>query len=555
MSWKQVEILKSLLAKETGYTIKGGQFKFALTYPNYYRVGMSNLGLHIIYKLLNSRADTSCERFFLPEEKIAAEIERTNSALMSLETQTPLNQFQFIGFSISFEQDYFNAVKILKLGKIKIRAAERTNLDPILIAGGPCATFNPAPLTAIFDAFVIGEGEVILPPLMEVLTANQNVSRADLLKKISQVNGVYVPSVRLDNIKQGLGDIKQVTRQYVKNLDEYPAHSVIITDDTEFNMYLLETARGCGRHCRFCMAGYCFRRPRNRSLETLQTEINAAKTYGKRLGLMGAAISDYPQINELCKYILDANLKMSVASFRADSVTAELVDALAKSGLKTLTVAPEVGSEKMRRVTNKGITEENVFTAVKLGVDAGIKNFKLYFMIGLPFEEMQDVDAIAELVIRLKNFVPDGKFTLSVNPFIPKPFTPFQWSAFADKKYLQTALKNLRGKLKKFRDVEIISESLKSAKVQAILSRGDERLAELVAQSDSPQKFMELFKSSNLDENFYLGKKSFEDVLAWDVINQGVTKKYLRQEFERAAEFKYTPPCFDGCKRCGVCLN
>ncbi|MBQ9487127.1 MAG: radical SAM protein [Selenomonadaceae bacterium] len=569
MSWKQVEILKSLLAKETGYTIKGGQFKFALTYPNYYRVGMSNLGLHIIYQLLNSRADTSCERFFLPEEKIAAEIERSNSALMSLETQTPLNQFQFIGFSISFEQDYFNAVKILKLGKIKIRAAERTNLDPILIAGGPCATFNPAPLTAIFDAFVIGEGEVILPPLMDVLTANQNLSRVDLLKKISQVEGVYVPAVR----EEGLGKREEVKRQYVKNLDEYPAHSVIITDDTEFNMYLLETARGCGRHCRFCMAGYCFRRPRNRSLETLQAEIDAVlgkreegtgksknsslltphSSLNKKIGLMGAAISDYPQINELCKYILDADLKMSVASFRADSVTAELVDALAKSGLKTLTVAPEVGSEKMRRVTNKGITEENVFTAVKLGVDAGIKNFKLYFMIGLPFEEMQDVDAIAELVIKLKNFVPEGKFTLSVNPFIPKPFTPFQWSAFADKKYLQSALKNLRGKLKKFRDVEIISESLKSAKVQAILSRGDERLAELVAQSDSPQKFMELFKAAGLDENFYLGAKSFDDVLAWDVINQGVTKKYLWQEFERAAEFKYTPPCFDGCKRCGVC--
>ena len=544
MTWRQVSELKSILAKESGYTIKGGQFKIALTYPNFYKVGMSNLGMHIIYQLLNSRPEISCERFFLPNEKIIAEIERDNSSLMSVETQTPLNNFNVVAFAISFEQDYFNVVKILKLGKINPLAKLRTKFDPILIAGGPCATFNPAPLSAIFDAFVIGEGEVVLPPLMDVLTANQNISRADLLKKISEVEGVYVPTATKNF---------PVNRQFVKNLDEHSAHSVIITDDTEFNMYLLETARGCGRHCRFCMAGYCFRRPRNRSLKTLQDEINVAKIYGKRLGLMGAAISDYPQINELCKYITDANLKMSVASFRADSVTAELVDALAKSGLKTLTVAPEVGSEKMRRVTNKGITEENVFTAVKLGVDAGIKNFKLYFMIGLPFEEMSDVDAIAELVIKLKNFVPDGKFTLSVNPFIPKPFTPFQWAPMADKKYLNAALKNLRGKLKKFRDVEIISESLKSAKVQAILARGDERLAELVAQSDSPQKFMELFKASNLDENFYLGEKSFDDVLAWDIINQGVTKKYLWQEFQRAAELKYTPPCFDGCKRCGVC--
>ena len=543
MTWKQITELKSILAKESGYIIKGGQFKFALTYPNFYRVGMSNLGIHIIYKLLNSRTEISCERFFLPDEKIVTEIERTNSSLLSVETQTPLNNFNVVAFSISFEQDYFNVVKILKLGKVPVKASDRTKFDPILIAGGPCATFNPAPLSKIFDAFIIGEGEVVLPPLVDVLTANWNLSRAELLEKISNVKGVYVPSTK--NFP--------VTRQFVKNLDEHSAHSVIITDDTEFNMYLLETARGCGRHCRFCMAGYCFRRPRNRSLKTLQATIDDAKHFGKKFGLMGAAISDYPQINELCKFILDNNLKMSVASFRADSVTAELVDALAKSGLKTLTIAPEVGSEKMRRVTNKGITEENIFNAVKLGIDAGIKNFKLYFMIGLPFEEMADVDAIADLVIKVKKFVADGKFTLSVNPFIPKPFTPFQWSAMADKKYLQVALKNLRGRLKNFRDVEIISESLKAAKVQAILSRGDENLADIVAQSDSVQKFLELFKSANLDENFYLGGRNFDEVFAWDVINQGVTKKYLWQEYQRAKELKYTPRCFDGCKRCGIC--
>ncbi|MBQ7476072.1 MAG: radical SAM protein [Selenomonadaceae bacterium] len=558
MTLRQTSNLRAILAKETGYTIKHGQFKFALTYPNFYHVGMSNLGIHIIYQLLNSRSETSCERFFLPDEKISAEIERTNSTLLSLETQTPLNKFHVVAFSISFEQDYFNVVKILQLGKIKIRASERTEFDPLLIAGGPCATFNPEPLSAIFDAFIIGEGEVILPPLVDVLVANKNLPRAQLLQKISEVAGVYVPSLAKhfyndDGTIEKISTPQKISRQFVKNLDDYPAHSVIITDDTEFNMYLIETARGCGRHCRFCMAGYCFRNPRNRSLKVLQDEVDAAKSYGKKIGLMGAAISDYPQINELCKYILDADLKMSVASFRADSVTAEIVEALTASGLKTLTIAPEVGSEKMRRVTNKGITEENVFNAVKLGIDAGIKNFKLYFMIGLPFEEMSDVDAIAEMVIKLKNFVADGKFTLSVNPFIPKPFTPFQWASMADKKYLQAALKNLRGRLKKFRDVEIISESLKAAKVQAILSRGDRKLAELVAQSDSPQKFLELFKSAKLDENFYLGEKKFDEIFSWDAINQGVSKKYLWQEFLRAKDLKYTPRCFEGCKRCGVC--
>ena len=545
MAKKYETEIKSRLAKETGCIIHkaGGRQKFALIYPNFYRVGMSNLGIHIIYELLNSRGDISCERFFLPEPKTLAEMEKSGEKILSMETQTPLNKFSIIGFAISFEQDYFNVVKILRLAKINVRADERTKFDPIIIAGGPCATFNPAPLSKIFDAFVIGEGEVILPPLMDILLKYNNLPREKLFEKISEVAGVYVPKFP-----------KKVSRQWLKNLDEFPAHSTIITDDAEFNMYLIETARGCGRHCRFCMAGYCFRKPRNRSLKILKSEIEDAVKFGKKIGLMGPAISDYPQINELCKFILEKNLPMSVASFRADSVTPELVQALAKSGLKTLTIAPEVGSEKMRRVINKTITEENIFSAVKFGLEAGIKNFKFYFMIGLPFEELSDVEEIAELIIRLKNFSSGGKFTLSVNPFIPKPFTPFQWAKMADKKYLDAALKILRTKLKIFRDVEIISESLKSAEIQAILSRGDEKLAELVANSDSIKKFRELLKENKIDEDFYLRReRNFDEIFAWDFLDMGMSKKYLLAELKKASELKYTEPCFEKCKRCGIC--
>lgn len=545
MARKHIDEIKSRLEKESGYIIHraGGRLKFALIYPNFYRVGMSNLGIHIIYELLNSRGDTSCERFFLPEPKTLAEMEKSGEQILSIETQTPLNKFQVIGFAVSFEQDYFNVVKILQLGKIKVLADERTKFDPIIIAGGPCATFNPVPLSKIFDAFVIGEGEVILPPLMDILIDEGRGTRDEILKKISEVPGVYVPKFP-----------KKVSRQHLKNLDDFPAHSVIITDDTEFNMYLIETARGCGRHCRFCMAGYCFRKPRNRSLKVLKSEVENAVKFGKKIGLMGPAISDYPQINELCKFILEKNLPMSVASFRADSVTPELVQALAKSGQKTLTIAPEVGSEKMRRVINKTITEENIFSAVKFGLDAGIKNFKFYFMIGLPFEEFSDVEEIAELIVRLKNFAGGGKFTLSVNPFIPKPFTPFQWAKMADKKYLDAALKILRTKLKIFRDVEIISESLKSAEIQAILSRGDEKIADLVAKSDSIKKFRELLRENNIDENFYLRReRPLDEIFAWDFLDMGMSKKYLLAELKRASELKYTEPCFENCKRCGVC--
>ncbi len=544
MSRSQETDLKSKLAKEIGYKIRGAGKKFALIYPNLYKVGMSNLGLHIIYQLLNSRGDISCERFFLPEPKILAELERSNQSILSLETQTPLNKFQIIGFAISFEQDYFNVVKILQLGKIKVRAEERTKFDPIIIAGGPCATFNPEPLSKIFDAFVIGEGEIILPQLIDAINGAENLPREKVLQKISTVHGIYVPTLQ-----------KKVSRQWLKNLDDFPAHSTIITGDTEFNMYLIETARGCGRHCRFCMAGYAFRKPRNRSLKVLQAEVEEAAKFGKKIGLMGAAISDYPQINELCKFILGKNLPMSVASFRADSVTFDLVEALAKSGLKTLTIAPEVGSKKMCQVINKGITEENIFSAVELGLKAGIKNFKLYFMIGLPFEELEDVEEIANLTIRLKNFSGKiSKLTLSVNPFIPKPFTPFQWSPMADKKYLQAALKILREKLKSVRGVEIISESLKSAEIQGILSRGDKKISELVVQSDSPKKFLNLLREKNFDADFYLRReRKFDEVFAWDFLDLGFDKKYLIEEFQKAAEKKFTPPCFEGCKRCGVC--
>ena len=526
--------LRARLSREKNFVVKtGGRLKFALVYPNFYRVGMSNLGVHIIYEILNSRTGVACERFFLPE--------KISRQLLSMETQTPLNKFQVVGFAVSFEPDYFNVVKMLKLGKIPLQTSERTDFDPIIIAGGPCATFNPAPLSKIVDAFVVGEGEEILPPLVDELISTENLPRLERLEKFSRLAGVYVPTFP-----------KKTSRQWVKNLDEHPAHTTILTDETEFNMYLVETARGCGRHCRFCMAGYCFRKPRNRSLDVLKAEIRNAKIFGKKIGLMGAAISDYPQIDELCKFILSEGLKMSVASFRADSVTAELVKSLAASGLQTLTIAPEVGSEKMRAVVNKGITEENIFTAVELGLRAGIKNFRLYFMVGLPFEELSDIEEIARLTTRLKNFA-GGRLTLSVNPFVPKPFTPFQWSPFAGRKYLDAALKILRSELKNLRGVEIISESVRSAQVQAILSRGDEKISEIILRSESESDFRKNFRAAGLDEEFYLRARPFDENLPWDLLDQGFSKKYLLDEFNRAAAFKTTLPCFDGCRRCGVC--
>ena len=574
MDWSLKKELQQLLAEEQGYYRypPGTRTKFALVYPNSYFVGMSNLGLHIIYELLNKRVDTACERVFLPERKKIQQYENTRTPIMSVESQLPLLEFELIGFVLSFEMDYFNLVKILELGKVRLRSEERGEQDPLVIAGGPCATFNPEPLSQVVDAFVIGEGEVIMPGLMDAYheARAEGLSRKDTLAKLSQVPGVYVPSLyehqydeegRLLAIEPLPGAPEEVSRQWVKDLDAYPAHTVVVTDNTEFSFYLIETARGCGRHCRFCMAGYCFRRPRNRSLKVINEEVQEALKYRKRLGLMGAAISDYPEIDELCRDILGEGLSMSVASFRADSVTEELVESLARSGLKTLTIAPEAGSARMRAVINKGIEEEHVFNTVRLGLKAGIKNFKLYIMVGLPFEQEEDIEAIIDLAQRVKDYMEEqgskGTLTLSVNPFIPKPFTPFQWAPMADRREVEQKLKHLEKSLRGRKHIVVNVESPKEAYVQGVLARGGRPVGEALlraCEAGGSKSFKKALKELGIRAETELYRERGEDeIFPWEKLDMGFTRKYLYQELKRAEEMKPTLPCFDNCHRCGVC--
>lgn len=576
MSWELKENLQKILAKEQGHRIfaAGARAKFALVYPNSYFVGMSNLGMHILYQQINSRLETACERVFLPEKQELKEYERTNTPIMSLESQTPLFDFPLIGFAVSFEMDYFNLLKILTLGKVKVLAAERTDKDPIVIAGGPCATFNPEPLSPFVDAFIIGEGEETIQRFLDVyytaLGARKN--REEILLQLAKVPGVYVPRFYQHTYKAD-GTIsaiiptaevpQKIERQWVKDLDAYDAHTIIVTDDTEFNLFLVEIARGCGRHCRFCMAGYCFRQPRNRSLDKVLEMVALAKKHNKKVGLMGAAISDYPQINELCHTILSMDLPMSVASFRADSVTQELVDSLAQSGLKTLTMAPEAGSEKIRRVINKGIEKEHLLKSIDFGIQAGIKNFRLYIMIGLPFEEEEDIEAIVTMTNELKDYMEKlgnkGILTLSVNPFIPKPLTPFQWLPMADMKKVEHSLKYLKTAFKQRKNVDVLVESPKEAYVQGILSRGDRRIGEVLYaahQSGGSKAFKKALKEQGLADSFYLYRqRSEEEILPWAVLDMGFTQEYLSNELRMAEEQKATIKCFDGCLRCGVCKS
>lgn len=545
--------------------------KVAIVYPNTYFVGMSNLGLHIIYEEINLHPSSVCERIFLPEKKELDAYDKTKTPLMSVETQRPMHQFDVVAFDVTFEMDYFHIPLMLRHGRVPVMSEDRTSFDPIVIAGGPCATFNPEPFADFIDAFIIGEGECIVTAVLERIREGREngESREETISALAQIDGVYVPVLytpRYDDNKRFVGyDIAdgapQIIRRHFEPLTS-GGETVIATNFTEFGaMYIIEVARGCGRHCRFCMAGYCFRVPRVRPLDILKEGVDRAEKLGKKVGLMGAAISDYPEVDELVTYIRSKDMRYSCASLRADSLTQAVVDGLAESGQKTITIAPETGSERLRRVINKGISEENLRTAAQLSAKSGIQHMRLYIMIGLPTETDEDIDAIIGLAERTQAHMAEvgckGRLTLSINPFIPKPFTPFQWMAMDHQKSVEKKLQYIKKSLQKNRRIEVLVESPKEAYIQGVLARGDRRLGKVLAAcalDRGSKSFKSEMKKAGLDmDDCNYRERKFEDYLPWSHLDMGLRNGYLEQEWQRAVDEAYTPPCMEGCKRCGVC--
>jgi len=545
--------------------------KVAIVYPNTYFVGMSNLGLHIIYEEINLHPSSVCERIFLPEKKELDACDKTKTPLMSVETQRPMHQFDVVAFDVTFEMDYFHIPLMLRHGRVPVTSEARTGFDPIVIAGGPCATFNPEPFADFIDAFIIGEGEGIVTAVLERIRKGREngESREETISALAQIDGVYVPVLytpQYDDKEQFIGyDIAdgapKIIRRHFEPLTS-GGETVIATNFTEFGaMYIIEVARGCGRHCRFCMAGYCFRVPRVRPLDILKEGVDRAEKLGKKVGLMGAAISDYPEVDELVTYIRSKDMRYSCASLRADSLTQAVVDGLAESGQKTITIAPETGSERLRRVINKGISEENLRTAAQLSAKSGIQHMRLYIMIGLPTETDEDIDAIVGLAERTQAHMAEvgckGRLTLSINPFIPKPFTPFQWMAMDHQKSVEKKLQYIKKSLQKNRRIEVLVESPKEAYIQGVLARGDRRLGKVLAAcalDRGSKSFKSEMKRAGLDmDNCNYRERKFEDYLPWSHLDMGLRNGYLEQEWQRAIDEAYTPPCMEGCKRCGVC--
>ncbi|MDU2252498.1 TIGR03960 family B12-binding radical SAM protein [Veillonella parvula] len=545
--------------------------KVAIVYPNTYFVGMSNLGLHIIYEEINLRNDSVCERIFLPEKKELEAYDKTKTPLMSVETQRPMHQFDVVAFDVTFEMDYFHIPLMLRHGRVPIMGKDRTEFDPIVIAGGPCATFNPEPFADFIDAFIIGEGEGIVSRVLDIIRDGkmEGLDRHAILRQLADISGVYVPSLYMpiyseDGEFKGYDIAEGVPKTIKRHFEMLTSggETVVATNYTEFGaMYIIEVARGCGRHCRFCMAGYCFRVPRVRPLDILKEGVERAEKLGKKVGLMGAAISDYPEVDELVNYIRSKDMRYSCASLRADSLTQAVVDGLADSGQKTITIAPETGSERLRRVINKGISEEHLQNAATLSAKSGIQHMRLYIMIGLPTETDEDIEAIVGLAERTQAHMEKvgckGRLTLSINPFIPKPFTPFQWMAMDNQKVVEKKLQYIKKALQKNRRIEVLVESPKEAYIQGVLARGDRRLGAVIAAcaADRGSKsFKSEMKAAGLDmDNMNYRERSFDEFLPWSHLDMGMQEGYLEMEWKRSIDEAYTPPCAKGCKRCGVC--
>jgi len=543
MIWDQKA--KRRLDREQGTIFKewGGRMPVALVYPNTYYLGMSSLGFQGIYGLLNDYDSVVCERVFW---------EGDESSRHSLESQRPLGDFAVIAFSISYELDYFNVVQTMKSSGIPLFAADRNRSHPLIIAGGPCITANPEPLAPFFDCFAIGEGEAILPSLLDVLAEGLGGTREELLPFLALVPGIYVPSLR---------DGSAISRQWARNIDDFATTSVILTPDTEFgDMYLMEIARGCRWGCRFCLAGFLFRPFRHRSLDRLLAQAENGLKHRRGIGLVAADASDHPELDELVVKLRQRGADISVSSLRVCPLSEVVLQALAESGKQTITLAPEAGSERLRSLINKGVAENDIYEAVDKVARYSLRQLKLYFMVGLPGEIDSDVDEIARLTLALKERTDRRRagtsIVLNVTPFVPKAGTPFQWLPMAEAEILNHHLARLKNTLEP-KGITVKADSVAWSVVQGVLSRGDAKLAQVLAEMEerSLSSWRQVLEECSLDAKYYVNRViPPTERLPWSFLDSGVEPSYLESELAKAGCGEATAPCPSaGCQECGVC--
>jgi radical SAM superfamily enzyme YgiQ (UPF0313 family) len=561
----QRERAAELLSKEVGYVRKphGGRLRIALAFPNTYFVGMSNLGFQTIYKLFNAEDGIVCERVFLPpKSELAAQLV-AKEPLVTVESQTPVRDFDVLAFSVSFEWDYTNVLSLLRLAGIPLRAADRTHHDPLVLIGGAVTFVNPEPLALFADVIAAGEGEALVPPLLRAFQSAEH--RDDLLRRLVAERGYYVPSFydveyNADSTiaafvpREGTGAPPTVKKAAVKTTDALdPPATTIFTPETEFgSRFLVEVVRGCANLCRFCWAGYNYLPVRSFPKERIFALAERARPYSSSAGLVSIALCDHPDIEEILTRLSEMGFSLSPASLRLDDLTPAILSLLRKGGERSITIAPEVGSDRLRRVINKTITNDEILAAADMIFAAGYENLKLYYMIGLPTETDEDLEAIRDQTLQLRDIMMKyakpkghvGRIVGSVNPLIPKPGTAYQWLPMEDDASIDRKIKRLRSLLADIDNVYFNIKSERHSFYQALLSLGDRRVAPAIEAAErNGGNWRAAVAETGVDADFFVFRDRTRDaVLPWDIIDGGMKDHFFRSEFDKSLREEWTLP-------------
>jgi radical SAM superfamily enzyme YgiQ (UPF0313 family) len=564
-SWSQRDRARDLLAKEVGYVRKphGGRLRVALAFPNTYFVGMSNLGFQTVYSLFNGEDGIVCERTFLPPKSELEALRASGTGLVTIESQTLVRDFDIFALSVSFEWDYTNVLTLLRLAGIPLRAADRTPHDPIVMIGGAVTFVNPEPLALFADIIAAGEGEALIPPLVQAF--REASDRSDLLQRLVAERGFYVPAfydVKYSDdgtiegfvAKEGTAAPPVVKKAALRTTDAVdPPATRIFTPETEFGSRLLiEVVRGCANLCRFCWAGYNYLPVRSFPKERILELAKQARAHSNRIGLVSIALCDHPDIEEILTRLVEMGYSISPASLRLDDLTPTILRLLRESGERTITIAPETGSDRLRRVINKTITNDEILAAADLIFATGFENLKLYFMIGLPTESDEDLVAIRDLTLQLRDIMLTyarsrgqvGRIVGSVNPLVPKPGTAYQWLAMEDDASVERKIKRMHNLMADIDNVYFNIKSERHSFYQALLSLGDRRVAPAIEVAErNGGNWRAAVKEAGIDADFYVFRdRSHDSVLPWDIIDGGMKDAFFRSEVEKSLKAEWTLP-------------